>query len=165
MVVDQDWLLVARRRGPLEDAARGLQGVVRTWREKFRGVMSLGGVLLLISIALPLCAVGVRGQYAGIPKYAKKEAALVTEGGCVLDCLAVYNRACALISETLPFYYLDEETQTMKVNESKAETNVRWICWGKEWTNTFAKIDPNAWVSYSEGLGVDKMKTACGSLN
>jgi hypothetical protein len=116
---------------------------------------------MLLSAVL-LCAGVVEGQYDGIPSYAQKEASLVVEGGCVLDCLAVYNRACALISETVPFYYLDPVTKTIEVNESKAETNIKWVCWGAFWKNNFPEIDPNGWVDYSVGFGMGPMQTACG---
>ena len=118
---------------------------------------------MVLGVALLLYAAdGVRGQYSGIPAFAEKEAQLMVVGGCVLDALAVYNRACALISETLPFYYLDEESNTIKVNESKAETKIRWQCWGQAWKNNFPKLDPAGFLDYSEGFGMGRMKTACG---
>jgi len=85
-------------------------------------------LLMMLCMAL-LHAKSVSGQYAvsGMPEYALAEAQLVLDGdGCVLDCIAVYNRACALISETLPFYYFDEETKTVMENASKAETAIKW---------------------------------------
>jgi len=106
--------------------------------------------------------VGVGGQYSGIPNYAQKEAQMVVAGGCTLDAVAVYNRACALISETLPFYYKDEMTNEIKVNESLAETNIRWVCWGQAWKNNFADVNPAGWYNYAVGFGMGRMMTACG---
>jgi len=86
-------------------------------------------LLLMMLLMVLLQAKSVSGQYAvsGMPEYAQEEAQLVVDGdGCVLDCIAVYNRACALISETLPFYYFDEETKTVMENASKAETAIKW---------------------------------------
>jgi hypothetical protein len=96
-----------------------------SYRFPFRGCVLL---LMMLCMAL-LQAKSVIGQYAvsGMPEYAQEEAQLVVDGdGCVLDCIAVYNRACALISETLPFYYFDEETKTVMENASKAETAIKW---------------------------------------
>lgn len=93
----------------------------------------------------------------------QQEAKLVVEGGCVIDLKGVVNRACALITETVPFYYIDVKTQSMQVNESMISTNVRWVCWGSTiWTDPFPDIDRNAFLALAVGQGFKGMITACG---
>lgn len=42
------------------------------------------------------------------------------------------NRACAVISETIPFYYVDEITRTLQVNATLVSTTIKLVCWGEE---------------------------------
>ena len=50
------------------------------------------------------------------PSYVNSEAKLTVVGGCILELVTVRNHACALITETEPFYFLDPNSDLL-VNE------------------------------------------------
>jgi hypothetical protein len=95
------------------------------------------------------------------PKYVASEAKLTVVGGCVLDLVTVRNHACALITETIPFYYRDEDGD-LKVNQTLSEVKSRYVCWGAPFEDVFNDIDRHAFVQFAEGLGARGTIAACG---
>eukprot|EP00960_Hanusia_phi_P004033 118346-Hanusia_phi.AAC.3 len=101
-------------------------------------------------------------QYLGISSFDMRESRLVVSGGCLLDLATSMSRACALITETVPFYYIDPATRTIKVNQTLTTSDVRWICWGSTYTNPFPNVDVSLYSDFSIGYGFKTLITACG---
>uniref|UniRef100_A0A7S0XQI7 Uncharacterized protein n=1 Tax=Hemiselmis andersenii TaxID=464988 RepID=A0A7S0XQI7_HEMAN len=97
-----------------------------------------------------------------IPQYDKDEARFIKKN-CAVDVVARINRACAVISETIPFYYVDQETRTLRENATLVSTTIRIVCWGSsDYPDPFADIDKTSYLQFSVGQGFKGMQTACG---
>jgi len=98
------------------------------------------------------------------PEYVNSEAKLTVVGGCVLEVVTVRGHACALITETEPFYYLDISGDLL-VNETLSSVKSKYVCWGDDFEDLFDYIDRHAFVQFAEGLGARGTLTACAINN